>query len=431
MAASAPRSCGFAATCGCATCRRSPHACREHERVVPLFVFDPALLGGRFRSHARTAWMLGCLRRSTASCAPAAGGWCSATGARRPRCAGRGRGRRRAVHVSDDVTGFARARDAARERGARARRRALARHPGALRRRPAGDPHQRRAGRTRSSRPSCARGRPRSAAPVERAPREIAMPRASPRAAAVAARLGFDGPRRARDAAAPGEEAGRARGARLGRAAGPGALRRAPQRARRADLAPVGLPALRLPLAALARARASRGGVAPARYRDQLAWRDFFGAVPLHFPHVARVEFQERYRALEWDADERAARRRGARAAPASRVVDAGDAPARRHGLDAQPRAHDRRLVPDQGPPAGLARGRAPLHGPPARRRLPQQQRRLAVDRLDRHRPDAVLPAPFQPDDPAAPVRPRRALRAPLVPELARVPDDSSPSRGR
>ena len=37
------------------------HACREHERVVPLFVFDPALLGGRFRSHARTAWMLGCL----------------------------------------------------------------------------------------------------------------------------------------------------------------------------------------------------------------------------------------------------------------------------------------------------------------------------------------------------------------------------------
>ena len=28
-------------------------ACREHERVVPLFVLDPALLGGRFRSRGR------------------------------------------------------------------------------------------------------------------------------------------------------------------------------------------------------------------------------------------------------------------------------------------------------------------------------------------------------------------------------------------
>ena len=41
--------------------------------------------------------------------------------------------------------------------------------------------------------------------------------------------------------------------------------------------------------------------------------------------------------------------------------------------------------------------------------------------------PAPVLPAPLQPDDPAAPVRPRRALRAPLVPELARVPDDRLP----
>ena len=48
-----------------------------------------------------------------------------------------------------------------------------------------------------------------------------------------------------------------------------------------------------------------------------------------------------------------------------------------------------------------------------------QQQRRLAVDRLDRHRSGALLPAPVQPDDPAAPLRRRRALRAPLVPRAA------------
>ena len=59
-----------------------------------------------------------------------------------------------------------------------------------------------------------------------------------------------------------------------------------------------------------------------ARYRDQLAWRDFFGAVALHFPHTARVEFQERYRDLEWDTDDEllAAWREGRTGFP---VVDA------------------------------------------------------------------------------------------------------------
>ena len=59
-----------------------------------------------------------------------------------------------------------------------------------------------------------------------------------------------------------------------------------------------------------------------ARYRDQLAWRDFFGAVALHFPHAARVELQERYRALEWDTDDEllAAWREGRTGFP---VVDA------------------------------------------------------------------------------------------------------------
>ncbi len=47
--------------------------------------------------------------------------------------------------------------------------------------------------------------------------------------------------------------------------------------------------------------RVAEGG--GGRLRDQLAWRDFFAAVQLHFAHTARLEFRERYRDLEWDAD--------------------------------------------------------------------------------------------------------------------------------
>ena len=39
-------------------------------------------------------------------------------------------------------------------------------------------------------------------------------------------------------------------------------------------------------------------------YRSELAWRDFYGAVLLHHPEAARMEFQERYRGtLAWDDD--------------------------------------------------------------------------------------------------------------------------------
>jgi deoxyribodipyrimidine photo-lyase len=38
-------------------------------------------------------------------------------------------------------------------------------------------------------------------------------------------------------------------------------------------------------------------------YRSELAWRDFYLQVLLNHPHVARIEFQERYRALAWEDD--------------------------------------------------------------------------------------------------------------------------------
>ena len=47
--------------------------------------------------------------------------------------------------------------------------------------------------------------------------------------------------------------------------------------------------------------RAARhGGAGAEAWIRQLAWRDFYAAVLLHFPHVTRQEFQERYRKLEW-----------------------------------------------------------------------------------------------------------------------------------
>src|SRR4051794_1415206 len=44
------------------------------------------------------------------------------------------------------------------------------------------------------------------------------------------------------------------------------------------------------------------------------------------------------------------------------------------------------------------------------------------MDRLHRHRPGALLPAPVQPDDPAAEVRPRGRVRPPARPRAARRP---------
>jgi deoxyribodipyrimidine photo-lyase len=278
------------------------HACREHERVVPLFVFDPGLLGGRFRSAGRTAWMLECLE--------ALDGELRARGGRlvvrhgRPRTEVRRVAAEvgaRAVHVSDDVTGFARARDARVEEALGRDGVALVRHPGlyvadltALRT-TTGGPY------TVYS-PFLKAWKAQERRPVERAPREIAMAQIAAGPIPTLRALGFDGrPPALEERPEAGEEAAR----RAARAWVDGAGLAGYAR-RRNELA---VPTSRLsaylrfgclsPLS-LERAAATRRA---ARYRDQLAWRDFFGAVQLHFPHAAHVELQERFRALEWDAD--------------------------------------------------------------------------------------------------------------------------------
>ena len=62
------------------------------------------------------------------------------------------------------------------------------------------------------------------------------------------------------------------------------------------------------------------------------------------------------------------------------------DAPAAGGGLDPQPPAPRRRLLPRQAPRDRLARRRRALHGAPRRRRRRLQQRQLAMGRRHRHR---------------------------------------------
>ncbi len=45
---------------------------------------------------------------------------------------------------------------------------------------------------------------------------------------------------------------------------------------------------------------ASSGARGAEDYRTEIAWRDFYSAVLIHFPEVTRQEFVERYRGLEW-----------------------------------------------------------------------------------------------------------------------------------
>ncbi|HEX8227503.1 MAG TPA: deoxyribodipyrimidine photo-lyase [Candidatus Saccharimonadales bacterium] len=42
----------------------------------------------------------------------------------------------------------------------------------------------------------------------------------------------------------------------------------------------------------------------PARFHRQLAWRDFYNYVLLHYPDNSKLEFQERFRGMEWSYDE-------------------------------------------------------------------------------------------------------------------------------
>ena len=89
-------------------------------------------------------------------------------------------------------------------------------------------------------------------------------------------------------------------------------------------------------------------------------------------------------------------------------IVDAGNAPAAGHGVDAQPGADDHGQLPGEGPAPAVAVGCPPLHAAPARRRPGLEPTRLAVDRRHGHRRRALLPR-LQPGEPVGAVSTPRA----------------------
>ena len=299
-------------------------AVREHERVVPIYVFDPKLLAGRFRSHGRTAWMLECIAALDGELRARGGRLVIRTG--RPQTEVRRIAREAravAVYVSDDVTGFARRRDAAVEQ-------ALKRDGVELRRRQGQYVADLDAVRTKQGRPYTVFGpflrawRSQPRRDVLGAPRAIEQPRIAAGRLPSLAKLGFEGrPPQLEDRPEPGAAAARR--------AATGWLRSKAMQAygdRRDTLAePTSRLSAYLRFGCLSplwleRRSAALGGAGAGSYRDELAWRDFYGAVQLHFPETARREFQERYRSLVWE-DDHDARRAWERGETGYPVVDA------------------------------------------------------------------------------------------------------------
>ncbi len=277
-------------------------ALAAHDAVVCLFVLDPALLRGRWASPGRTAFLLDCLAALDAELRARGGRLVLRTG--RPQdvlpavCAEAGA---TTVYAAGDASPYARARD---------RRLAalvdLRLGPGVFARRlgelPA--PHVftpwRRAWEAQA---------PRAELP---APDAISVPDAIegeplPTAADVPALLGdpaavapdlVDRPQ-------PGERAALAR-LQAWLAPDGGARRYAHRRGVLAD--PTSRVSQDLHLGTLSaltaeRAAAAVEGRGAAKWRTELAWRDFYAAVLVHNPHVTRGAYRPALDRLEWDVD--------------------------------------------------------------------------------------------------------------------------------
>jgi deoxyribodipyrimidine photo-lyase len=279
-------------------------AAGANEHVLPLFVFDPVLLGGRFRSAGRTAWMLDALRALDGQLRERGGRLAVRHG--RPEevlpevAAEVGAA---AVHVSEETTGFSRGRD---DRVAEALGDVqLVRHPGVY----IADLAELL---TKDGRPYTVfspfarawRAQPRRT--VRQAPREISLPPGAKvgRMPSLEA-LGFERAPDLLDRPPADEESAKQaatrwlRGEVDGYGDGRNVLAQDTSRLsvhlRFGTLSPLWLEER-------VTAKRSQGA---SRFRTELAWRDFYGAVLLHHPEAARTELQERYRGtLEWDDDE-------------------------------------------------------------------------------------------------------------------------------
>jgi deoxyribodipyrimidine photo-lyase len=294
-------------------------ALREHDQVVPLFVLDPRLVGGRFRSANRTQYLLDCLRALDAELRARGARLvvrhgrfedvvpevCAETGAE-------------AVYAAGDASPYARARD--RRVGEQVD---LRLGPGLFIARfsdlatKAGKPFTvyspfRRAWEDQDRRA------------VHRAPSDVPMPtRVRSDGIPALEALGFDGPaRELEDRPEPGEAAAVkamdawVRGGLADYDTSRNTLAR--QTSRMSQYLHFGcLSPLWLEQRVLA-----AGGSGAKVYRQELAWRDFYAYVLVHHPRIPRDAFREEMDRLEWsdDADALAAWQEGRTGYP---VVDA------------------------------------------------------------------------------------------------------------
>jgi len=293
---------------------RAASAC---ERVVPAFVLDPAILGGRFASGPRTAFLLGCLRALDDELRERGSGLVVRLGAPEQELPALARETgAREVRWARDATPYAIARDA---RVAAALANAGAEPvpgPGTFVVDDLTEVRTRAGGPFAVFSPFQRAWSALERRPLERAPRALAplpsrLRRGSiPSLAVLARELGGG---RLRDrlagepAVAPGELTARRA---LSRWVASGLDGYA---GRRDELAGAGASRLsaHLRFGALSpreverRAR-DRGGAGADAFVRQLAWRDFLAHVMLHHPGDARSEHQPRMRTLAWVDDPRA-----------------------------------------------------------------------------------------------------------------------------
>jgi len=292
-----------------------------HDRVVPLFVLDERLLHGRFESGPRTAFMLGSLRALDAELRGRGGALCVRSG--RPEqvvaqlAAQVGAA---AVHWTSDVSAFARRRDGAV---------AAALRDAGVQARPHGGNYC-----ADVSLPRSRAGRPiivftpfwKAWERLERravldAPGRVPLPDGLDAGALP------DGPRLQDELPAPFCEPGEAAARAALDAWLDGPVGRYADRHDDLSGGTSGLsPHLRwgsLSAREVEERARSHGGEGAGAFVRQLAWRDFYAHVLLLHPDNARLEFQERYRDLEWDDDDElfAAWREGRTGYP---LVDAG-----------------------------------------------------------------------------------------------------------
>ena len=291
-------------------------ALAENDRVVPVFVLDPALREGRLASPARMDFLLGSLRELDAALRERGAGLVVRDGRPERELAALasevGAG---TVYAARDVSPYARARERAIGEVLDARW-----FPGNF----ATDVAE---PRTRDGKPYTVfspfhrtwEGLARRT--VHRAPAEVPMPRVERGAVPALEELGMT--RELSDPPEPGEQAGRA--------SMDSWLRGGVHHYHRChDHLAGGTSGLSpyLHLGCLSARELEervmrRRGSGPDAFRRQLCWRDFYAHVLLHHPRNAREEHQERYRSLGWhhDAELLAAWKQGRTGYP---LVDAG-----------------------------------------------------------------------------------------------------------